>query len=55
MARGSIIKRSSGNYAIVYYVDGKTMGDHRPEPPRSRACAHRSQARGRHRHLARAK
>ena len=23
MARGSIVKRRSGNYAIVYYVDGK--------------------------------
>lgn len=23
MARGSIVKRSSGNYAIVYYIDGK--------------------------------
>ena len=55
MARGSIIKRRSGNYAIVYYVDGKQkMGDDRPEPPRRRTRPHGPQARGRHRHLARA-
>jgi integrase len=39
MARGSIIKRSSGNYAIVYYVDGKqkweTIGPSRREAERA--------------------
>ena len=39
MARGSIIKRSSGNYAIVYYVDGKqrweTIGPSRRETERA--------------------
>jgi len=39
MARGSIIKRSSGNYAIVYYVDGKqkweTVGPSRREAERA--------------------
>jgi hypothetical protein len=25
MARGSIFRRKSGNYAIIYYVDGKRM------------------------------
>jgi hypothetical protein len=35
MARGSIVKRPGGNYAIVYYVDGKqkweTIGPSRRE------------------------
>ena len=35
MARGSIVKRSSGNYAIVYYVDGKQKGNDWPQSPRS--------------------
>jgi integrase len=39
MARGSIVKRSSGNYAIVYYVGGKqkweTMGPSRREAERA--------------------
>jgi integrase len=39
MARGSIIKRASGNYAIVYYVDGKqrweTIGPSRREAERA--------------------
>ncbi len=39
MARGSIVKRSSGNYAIVYYVDGKqkweTIGLSRREAERA--------------------
>jgi integrase len=39
MARGSIIKRPSGNYAIVYYVDGKqkweTIGPSRREAERA--------------------
>jgi integrase len=39
MARGSIVKRSSGNYAIVYYVDGKqrweTIGPSRREAERA--------------------
>lgn len=39
MARGSIIKRQSGNYAIVYYVDGKqkweTIGPSRREAERA--------------------
>jgi integrase len=39
MARGSIVKRASGNYAIVYYVDGKqkweTIGPSRREAERA--------------------
>ena len=39
MARGSIVKRPSGNYAIVYYVDGKqkweTIGSSRREAERA--------------------
>src|SRR5919201_1201565 len=39
MARGSIVKRPSGNYAIVYYVDGKqkweTIGPGRREAERA--------------------
>ncbi len=39
MARGSIIKRQSGNYAIVYYVDGKqrweTIGPSRRDAERA--------------------
>lgn len=39
MARGSIVKRSSGNYAIVYYVDGRqkweTIGPSRREAERA--------------------
>jgi integrase len=39
MARGSIVKRTSGNYAIVYYVDGKqkweTIGPSRREAERA--------------------
>jgi integrase len=39
MARGSIVKRQSGNYAIVYYVDGKqkweTIGPSRREAERA--------------------
>jgi integrase len=39
MARGSIVKRKSGNYAIVYYVDGKqkweTVGPSRREAERA--------------------
>ena len=39
MARGSIVKRSSGNYAIVYYVGGKqkweTIGRSRREAERA--------------------
>jgi integrase len=39
MARGSIVKRLSGNYAIVYYVDGKqkweTIGPSRREAERA--------------------
>jgi integrase len=39
MARGSIVKRPSGNYAIVYYVDGKqkweTVGTSRREAERA--------------------
>ncbi len=39
MARGSIIKRPSGNYAIVYYVDGKqrweTIGPSRRDAERA--------------------
>jgi len=39
MARGSIIKRSSGNYAIVYYIGGKqkweTIGPSRREAERA--------------------
>ena len=39
MARGSIVKRHSGNYAIVYYVDGKqrweTIGTSRREAERA--------------------
>jgi hypothetical protein len=39
MARGSIVKRCSGNYAIVYYVDGKqrweTIGPSRREAERA--------------------
>src|SRR5262249_14026063 len=39
MARGSIVKRDSGNYAIVYYVDGKqkweTIGPSRREAERA--------------------
>jgi integrase len=39
MARGSIVKRPSGNYAIVYYVDGKqkweTIGPSRREAERA--------------------
>jgi integrase len=39
MARGSIVKRSSGNYAIVYYVAGKqrweTIGPSRREAERA--------------------
>jgi integrase len=39
MARGSIVKRSSGNYAIVYYVGGKqkweTIGPSRREAERA--------------------
>jgi integrase len=39
MARGSIVKRRSGNYAIVYYVDGKqkweTIGPSRREAERA--------------------
>src|SRR5919106_4492568 len=39
MARGSIVKRSSGNYAIVYYVGGKqrweTIGSSRREAERA--------------------
>lgn len=39
MARGSIVKRSSGNYAIVYYVDGKqrweTIGSSRRDAERA--------------------
>jgi integrase len=39
MARGSIVKRSSGNYAIVYYVGGKqkweTVGPSRREAERA--------------------
>jgi integrase len=39
MARGSIVKRSSGNYAIVYYIDGKqkweTIGPSRREAERA--------------------
>ncbi len=39
MARGSIVKRRSGNYAIVYYVDGKqkweTVGPSRREAERA--------------------
>ena len=39
MARGSIVKRKSGNYAIVYYVDGKqkweTIGPSRREAERA--------------------
>ena len=55
MARGSIVKRRSGNYAIVYYVDGKqrweTIGPSRREAERALTAR---KARGRHRHLARA-
>ncbi len=39
MARGSIVKRPSGNYSIVYYVDGKqrweTIGSSRREAERA--------------------
>ena len=39
MARGSIVKRSSGNYAIVYYIGGKqkweTIGPSRREAERA--------------------
>src|SRR5437667_6572424 len=39
MARGSIVKRRSGNYAIVYYVSGKqkweTIGPSRREAERA--------------------
>ena len=39
MARGSIVKRRSGNYAIVYYIDGKqkweTIGPSRREAERA--------------------
>jgi len=39
MARGSIVTRPSGNYAIVYYVDGKqrweTIGPSRREAERA--------------------
>ena len=39
MARGSIVKRQSGNYAIVYYVDGKqkweTIGPSRRDAERA--------------------
>lgn len=39
MARGSIVKRDSGNYAIVYYVDGKqkwkTIGPNKKEAERA--------------------
>ncbi len=39
MARGSVVKRQSGNYAIVYYVDGKqrweTIGPSRREAERA--------------------
>jgi len=39
MARGSIVKRPSGNYAIVYYVDGRqkweTIGPSRREAERA--------------------
>ena len=39
MARGSIVKRRSGNYAIVYYVDGKqkweTIGPSRRDAERA--------------------
>jgi hypothetical protein len=39
VARGSIVKRPSGNYAIVYYVDGKqkweTIGPSRREAERA--------------------
>lgn len=39
MARGSIVKRSSGNYAIVYYIAGKqrweTIGPNRREAERA--------------------
>jgi hypothetical protein len=39
MARGSIVKRKSGNYAIVYYVSGKqkweTIGPSRREAERA--------------------
>ena len=39
MARGSIVKRKSGNYAIVYYVGGKqkweTIGPSRREAERA--------------------
>src|SRR3954471_16140064 len=39
MARGSVVKRSSGNYSIVYYVDGKqkweTIGPSRREAERA--------------------
>jgi hypothetical protein len=39
MARGSIVKRPSGNYAIVYYVGGKqkweTIGPSRREAERA--------------------
>jgi integrase len=39
MARGSIVKRPSGNYAIVYYVDGKqkweTIGPSRRDAERA--------------------
>src|SRR6266511_5874081 len=39
MARGSIVKRRSGNYAIVYYVDGRqkweTIGPSRREAERA--------------------
>jgi hypothetical protein len=39
MARGSIVKRKSGNYAIVYYADGKqkweTVGPSRREAERA--------------------
>jgi hypothetical protein len=39
MAEGSIVRRSSGNYAIVYYVDGRqkweTIGRSRREAERA--------------------
>src|SRR5437868_12909302 len=39
MARGSVVKRSSGNYSIVYYVDGKqkweTIGPSRRDAERA--------------------
>jgi hypothetical protein len=54
MARGSIVRRPSGNYAIVYYVGGKqkweTIGPSRREAERALT----EEARGGHRNVARA-